>query len=110
MSSLVNYLKSWLYTPEKIHETTMTVPHVINYLVSIDELNSVKLKPIKTIIPAPARNMPRMNKFKLHMLNKAQLHAILNVKLKPVKLSTKPTTYLPRHPVLQELLSKHLIK
>ena len=40
--------------------------------------------PVKDIIPGPSRNMPPMfDKVDLRNLNKAQLDAILSVKLKP---------------------------
>jgi hypothetical protein len=125
MSSLVGYINSWWYVPESIHENTMVVPtpppapvlksnsepsNNIVYLVSVNELLSVKLKPVTDIIPSPARNMPHINKFQLHMLNQAQLKAILSVKLKPVKLPIEPKKYPPRHPVLRELLLTRKLK
>jgi len=113
MSSLVDYINSWWYTPDGSSEgspgtneenTEATSTPV--YLVSRDELLAVKLKPIKDVIPAPARNMPHMNKFQLHMLNQAQLRAILNVKLKHIERKVQPKVYQPRHPVLKELLQR----
>jgi len=127
MSSLVDYISSWWIAPET-DSTDSTDAKVdalsppplapklkaqpdpdisegIVYLVSVSELLSVKLKPPKDIIPAPARNMPHITKFQLNMLNRAQLKAILSVKLKPVKKPTKPKVYAPRHPVLRELLA-----
>ena len=114
MSSIVDYINSWLYTPGLIEKNsdiptaplfTPPTPNDIIYLVSVNELLSVKLKSVSDIIPAPARNMPCITKFQLHMLNQAQLESILSVKLKHIKRSTEPKTYLPRHPVLRELLS-----
>lgn len=128
MSGIVNYINSWWYAPEntsqvqKVPEVPVAPPLNLNssstdlsnlsdtkntniYLISVDDLLSVKLKPVQNIIPAPARNMPHINKFQLHMLNQAQLQSILSVKLKPVKMTPKPKTYPPRHPVLQELLT-----
>ena len=123
MSSLVDYISSWWIAPETYSTDakvdTPSPPHApllkalpdpaisegIVYLVSVSELLSVKLKPPKDIIPAPARNMPHITKFQLNMLNQAQLKAILSVKLKPVKKPTEPKVYSPRHPVLRELLS-----
>ena len=108
MSSIVNYLSSWIYEPEEkgeISDNKETKETTVSYLISADDLMSVKLKPLKNIIPAPARNMPHITKFELNKLNQAHLKAILNVKLKPVELAIKPDKYLPRHPVLLELLS-----
>ena len=128
MSSLVDYISSWWITPDTdsrdANVDALSPPPLapplapklkaqpdpdisegIVYLVSVSELLSVKLKPPKDIIPAPARNMPHITKFQLNMLNRAQLKAILSVKLKPVKKPTKPKVYAPRHPVLRELLA-----
>jgi hypothetical protein len=132
MSSLVDYISSWWITPETdsrdANVDALSPPPLVPplapplapklkaqpdpdisegivYLVSVSELLSVKLKPPKDIIPAPARNMPHITKFQLNMLNQAQLKAILSVKLKPVKKPTKPKVYAPRHPVLRELLA-----
>lgn len=128
MSSLVDYISSWWIAPETdsrdANVDALSPPPLapplapklkaqpdpdisegIVYLVSVSELLSVKLKPPKDIIPAPARNMPHITKFQLNMLNRAQLKAILSVKLKPVKKPTKPKVYAPRHPVLRELLA-----
>ena len=108
MSSLVDYISSWWIAPETdstdAKADALSPPPLapplapklkaqpdpdisegIVYLVSVSELLSVKLKPPKDIIPAPARNMPHITKFQLNMLNRAQLKAILSVKLKPVK-------------------------
>lgn len=127
MSSLVNYLHSWWVTPDtsensgvtdnesndvippvapELSETPSNIPNEIVFLVSTKELLSVKLKPVKNVIPAPARNMPCINKFELHKLNQAQLKEILNVKLKHVKQREKTKKYEPRHPVLKELLER----
>lgn len=128
MSSLVDYISSWWIAPETdstdakvdaLSPPPLAPPLApklkaqpdpdisggIVYLVSVSELLSVKLKPPKDIIPAPARNMPHITKFQLNMLNRAQLKAILSVKLKPVKKPAKPKVYAPRHPVLRELLA-----
>ena len=75
-------------------------------LISPIDLVNVKLNPVKDIIPAPARNMPPLDKFTLNILNQAQLRQILSVKLKPIKHREKIVYYEPRHPVLKELLQK----
>lgn len=120
MSAIVSYINSFFYdseikvsgdnsiTPQKndIKDNTISESTKVLYLVSANELLSVKLKPLKDVIPAPARNMPNINKFQLHMLNKAQLNAILSVKLKPINIQKSSKVYEPRHPVLKELLQK----
>ena len=108
MSSLVNYLSSWVISTKNLEtpiDSAKIVPENIIYLVSVSDLVGVKLKPVKNIIPAPARNMPYISKFELNMLNQAQLKSILSVKLKPIEKIQKPTFYLPNHPVLRELLT-----
>lgn len=121
MTSLVEYINSWLFTPKENNGGTSIVhkePFLsesssdtkennddIVCLISVNDLLNVKLKPVKDIIPSPARNMPVMNKFQLHMLNQAQLKEILKVKLRP----TPPQPiriYEHRHPVLREMLEK----
>lgn len=113
MSSIIDYISSWWVTPKidstnsldnDMSQTPVKSEHEAVYLVSVSDLLSVKLKPPKDIIPAPARNMPHITKFQLNMLNQAQLKAILSVKLKHVEQSYKPKVYTPRHPVLKELL------
>ena len=108
MSSLVNYLSSWVISTKNLEtpiDSAKIVPENIIYLVSVSDLVGVKLKPVKNIIPAPARNMPYISKFELNMLNQAQLKSILSVKLKPIEKIQKPTFYLPNHQVLRELLT-----
>lgn len=116
--SIFDYIYSWWSLPEKEYNKVPEAPPLIsthktenknisngtNYLISPKELLSVKLKHVSDVIPSPARNMPHITKFQLHMLNKAQLQCILNVKLKPVQSVTKTKFYHPRHPVLRELL------
>ena len=109
MESIVNYITSWLVTTTDKKETIETQSYDktkedIVYLIDVSDLLKVKLKPLKDTIPSPARNMPHISKFELSMLNQAQLKSILNVKLKPVKKPDKPNSFVPRHPVLQELL------
>lgn len=124
MSGLVNYLSSWWTSPYLNQEGTSTdqsVPndHAINekkmlsptpersiLLISSKDLIAVKLKPVSNIIPAPARNMPPIDKFQLGMLNQAQLKEILSIKLRPTEPIKKKNYYEPRHPVLKELFRK----
>ena len=64
MSSLVNYLSSWVISTKNLEtpiDSAKIVPENIIYLVSVSDLVGVKLKPVKNIIPAPARNMPYQN-------------------------------------------------
>ena len=130
MSNMVNYLHSWWVTPDtsdnslitdsesnvsmlpvtcELSDTPSNISNKIVFLVSTQELLNVKLKQVKNVIPAPARNMPYINKFELHELNQAQLNEILSVKLKHIKQIEKPTKYEPRHPVLKELLEKRIV-
>jgi hypothetical protein len=75
--------------------------------VTINDLKSVNLNPVKDIIPNPSRNAPPFfEKVDLRNLNKAQLNCILNVKLKPIPQLEKVKVYEIRHPCLKELLSK----
>ena len=75
--------------------------------VSIKDLKSVNLSPIKNMIPNPSRNAPPcFDKVDLRNLNRAQLNSILNVKLKPVPKIDKIRKYEVRHPCLRELLTK----
>lgn len=76
------------------------------YLISCSDLRSVNLQPLKDIIPNPSRNMPFFDKVNLQNLNKAQLNAVLSVKLRPTIRNQKITYYEPRHPVLCELRKK----
>lgn len=75
--------------------------------VTINDLKSVNLNPVKDIVPNPSRNAPPFfEKVDLRNLNKAQLNCILNVKLKPIPILEKVKVYEVRHPCLRELLSK----
>ena len=104
---MLSYIYSWLF-PEKINK--IVLPEIsfetarINLITEKDLLNA-KLKPIN-VIPSPARNMPNLDKFTLHMLSKAQLDDILAVKLKKTEVNLKKDFYEPQHPVLRELLCK----
>ena len=123
MSIIVDYIYSLWSLPETKSNKIPDSPQLISsdktenknisndlsYLISPKELLSVKLKHVSDVIPSPARNMPHITKFQLHMLNKAQLQSILNVKLKPVHRITTPKCYPPRHPVLRELLESRPI-
>ena len=76
--------------------------------VSINDLKSVNLNPVKDIVPNPSRNAPPFfEKVDLRNLNKAQLDAILNVKLKPTPPIIKKIYFEPRHPVIRELHQKY---
>jgi hypothetical protein len=104
MSSILEYINSWWY-PD-----TQDTKESKKCLISEEQLIQVKLKPVQDVIAAPARNMLPMDKFKLTMLNKAHLDAILNVKLKKTDTSFLliKKEFKPRHPVLNELLQKTL--
>ena len=99
------YIYSWLY-PAPISPKIRYPEFSINRtLISENDLLNVHLKPFN-VIPAPARNMPNMDKFTLLVLSKAQLNDILAVKLKKTNINPKEIHYEPRHPVLKELLMK----
>ena len=116
MSAILNYIGYWWYTPEDQNKVEADkISNVIPKsfpkerplsLISPSDLIKVKLNPPKDIIPAPARNMPPLDKFTLNVLNQAQLQEIMSVKLKKTKYIEKVTYYEPRHPVLKELLKK----
>ena len=115
MSVLYNYRNYFIYGEDSKNEKSQNEesPFILilpenKYLISINDLKSVNLTPVKNIIPGPSRNMPPFDKVNLRMLNKAQLNAILNVKLKPVIKKEKTIYYPPRHPVLNELHKKFL--
>ena len=111
MSTISEYLYSFLYSSD-IPKAPPIPKHNKSkkeiFLISPSELLSVNLKPLKDIIPSAARNCPSLNKFVLAELNKAQLKQILNVKLRPSKhlMNKKKRYYIPRHPVLKELLER----
>ena len=99
LSELINYL---LYGGE---DKQIQDEYVKVGLVSIDDLKKVNLQPVKDLEPNPSRNMPPcIDKVDLRNLNKAQLDAIMNVKLKPIP-PKENKIYEPRHPCLKELLN-----
>lgn len=111
---MIEYIYSWIY-PDNKKIIPIIYPEInLNFnkkhLISDTDLLNVKLKPTNNIIPAPARNMPNMDKFTLQMLSKAQLDAILAVKLKKTNVNVKKDFYEPQHPVLRELLNFKKIK
>jgi hypothetical protein len=79
--------------------------------VTLNDITKIKLKPVEhrvlsDIIPNPSRNAPpNFSRVDMRNLNRAQLNSILNVKLKPIPVKEKPV-YIPRHPVLRELLTR----
>ena len=103
---MIEYIYSWIYTEDKKIDIDKRLNSNKIHLISDRDLLNVKLKPIENIIPAPARNMPNLDKFTLHMLSKAQLDDILAVKLKKADVNVKKDVYEPQHPVLRELLMK----
>ena len=112
MSMLSDYLNYYIYGIDnsiKKDESKISseLPKDKKYLITLNDLKSVDLQPVKGIIPAPSRNMPPLfDKINLQNLNKAQLDCILNVKLKPTPKVEKILFYGPRHPVLVELLKR----
>ena len=114
MSIFTEYLNYYVYGIDNtivqdkiISKLTIENKSEKKYLITINELNSVNLNPVKDVIPGPSRNMPSsFDKVNLQNLNKAQLQQILNVKLKPIIVKEKILFYEPRHPVLYELTKK----
>lgn len=111
---MIEYINLWWSKPETSNDgNNRVISKDSSYkkeidtvcLISVSDLINVKLKPVKDVIPAPARNMPVMDKFKLQMLNQAQLKEILKVKLKPIP-PRSIKKYEHRHPVLREMLEK----
>ena len=117
MSALLNYIGYWWSSPEdqngvEADKAINVIPKSFSEekplsLISPSDLIKIKLNPPKNIIPAPARNMPPLDKFTLNVLNQAQLKQIMSVKLKKTKHIEKVRYYEPRHPVLKELLRKN---
>jgi hypothetical protein len=106
--SIFNYFSSYFYNNENENENDKKTDDFIKvHYVTMNDLQSVNLQPVKDIIPNPSRNMPPFyDKVDLRNLNKAQLNSILNVKLKPTPLIEKNIVYEIRHPCLRELLNK----
>ena len=117
MSALFSYIGYWWSSSEdrsgvEQDKVTNVIPKSLLEekplsLISASDLIKVKLNPPKYIIPAPARNMPPLDKITLNFLNQAQLREIMSVKLKKIKYREKVEYYEPRHPVLKELLQKN---
>jgi hypothetical protein len=106
--SIFDYFSSYFYNNKNKNENIKNTDDFIKvHYVSINDLQSVNLQPVKDIIPNPSRNMPPFyDKVDLRNLNKAQLNSILNVKLKPTPPIEKNIVYEIRHPCLRELLNK----
>jgi len=102
---MLSYVYSWLYPEPPTPEIKYPEISFNRTLISETDLLKVNLKPLN-VIPAPARNMPNVDKFTLQALSKAQIEDILAVKLKKTNINQTKTYYEPRHPVLQELLIK----
>ena len=113
MSIFTEYFNYYVYGIDNTIVQDKIIPQPVEnksekkYLITINELKSVNLNPVKDVIPGPSRNMPpSFDKVNLQNLNKAQLQQILNVKLKPIIVKEKILFYEPRHPVLYELTKK----
>lgn len=99
MSLIFEYINYYIYGIE-----TNEPSHDKKFLISVEDLEKVNLTPVENVIPAPSRNMPpKYDKINLQYLNKAQLHEILNVKLRPTKIRETMLFFEPRHPVINEL-------
>lgn len=114
IASYYKYLSSYFYN-DKNEETKELLNDSDNDFVkvgfiSIQDLKSVNLHPVKNIIPNPSRNAPPcFTKVDLRNLNRAQLNSIMSVKLKPTPKVEKKHIYEVRHPCLRELLTKRNI-
>lgn len=115
LASYYKYLSSYFYedTQEETQDLLLKEPEIdfvkVGF-ISIADLKSVNLQPVKNIIPNPARNAPPcFKKVDLRNLNRAQLNSIMNVKLKPTPKVDRIRTYEVRHPCLRELLTKRNI-
>ena len=105
-----NYFYNFYYGNNEKQDNNINDDFVKIGFVTINDLKSVNLTPVKDIVPNPSRNAPPFfEKVDLRNLNKAQLNCILNVKLKPITQMEKVKVYEVRHPCLRELLSKRNI-
>ena len=105
LQNYYNYLYNFYFENNNIEQKNDDFVKV-GY-VSINDLKSVNLNPVRDIVPNPSRNAPPFfEKVDLRNLNKAQLNCILNVKLKPIPQLEKVKIYEVRHPCLRELLTK----
>jgi hypothetical protein len=113
LSSSYNYISSFFYTNEsevEVKDSSVDNDFVKVGFISIKDLKSVQLQPVKDVIPNPARNAPPcFTKVDLRNLNRAQLNSIMSVKLKPTPKVEKKRIYEVRHPCLRELLTKRNI-
>lgn len=73
------------------------------YIISENDLKSVKLTPPRTL---PLRQHTNVN---MRHLSKSQLDAIMSVKLKPIPPIMMRLPYEVRHPCLRELLQTRQI-
>jgi hypothetical protein len=107
-----NYLSSFFFTEnnENNDQKKDNDDFIKIGFISVKDLKSVNLTPVKGLVPNPSRNAPPcFNKVDLRNLNKAQLNSILSVKLKPTPKFEKIQNYEIRHPCLRELLKKRNI-
>jgi hypothetical protein len=113
LSSSYNYISSFFYENEsevEVKDSSEDNDFVKVGFISIKDLKSVQLQPVKDVIPNPSRNAPPcFTKVDLRNLNRAQLNSIMSVKLKPTPKIEKKRIYEVRHPCLRELLTKRNI-
>jgi hypothetical protein len=122
MSFLINYIYDF-WNPSEVNNLKENYNYHVDenieddcylidkkFLITKELLEEINLKPPIDIIPNPSRNMPPIDKVNLKCLNKAQLNIIMSVKLKPIPKIEKTQIYIPRHPVLKEMLEKTKIK
>ena len=114
---MLKYFSQYLYNEEKkIQEEEILIDfHTENdiitvekkFVISLSDIKSVNLQPVtKQLNKKKEQKTNNFEKINMRCLNKAQLDAIMNVKLKHVDNIVENKTYEPRHPVLKELLNK----
>lgn len=109
LSSSYKYISSFFYEneSEEVKDSSSVDNDFVKVgFISIKDLKSVQLHPVKDIIPNP---LPCFTKVDLRNLNRDQLNSIMSVKLKPIPKVEKNRNYEVRHPCLRELLTKRNI-
>ena len=116
--SLLNYFSHYFYNSDdqnknqdqEISDNIYLEYDIINidkkFIVSLNDIKSVNLQPVKPNLNKPKQQNNKFEKVNMRCLNKSQLDAIMNVKLKHIEINNENKVYEHRHPVLKELLDK----